>query len=61
MQHRARCEHLGVDQSMPCEQTVEIPAVAVGPFHHRRDAEAPIEGLFRFLLFASHFGSLVDR
>jgi len=40
---------------------VEISAVTVGPFHHRRDAEAPIEGLFRFLLFAGHFGSLVDR
>ena len=56
MQHRAGGEHLGVDQRVPRQQTVEIPAVAVGPFHHRRNAKAPIEDLFRFLLFASHLG-----
>jgi hypothetical protein len=39
MQHRARGEHLGIDQRMPCKQTVKIPAVPVRPFHHRRDAE----------------------
>jgi hypothetical protein len=44
---------------MSCQQTVEITAVAVRPLHHRSNAEAPIEGFFRFLLFASHFGALV--
>jgi len=40
MQHRTRREHLRVDQRMSCEQTVKIPTVPVGPFHHRRDAKA---------------------
>src|SRR5262249_26124739 len=40
-QHRARGEHLGVDQCMSCEQTVEIPAVAIRPLHHRSDTKAP--------------------
>ena len=39
-QHRARGDHLGVDQRTAREQTVEGPAMPVGPLHHRRDAEA---------------------
>jgi hypothetical protein len=40
MQHRARGEHLRIDQRVPREQTMEVPAVPVRPLHHRRDAEA---------------------
>jgi hypothetical protein len=40
MQHRTRREHLRVDQCMPCEQTVKIPTVPVGPFYHRGDTES---------------------
>src|SRR5262245_62725241 len=59
MQHRARCEHLGVDQSMPREQTVEIPAVTVGPFHHRSDTESMGQTLRRFVRFSSHLLSFI--
>jgi hypothetical protein len=58
MQHRIRREHLRVDQRMSCEQTVKIPTVPVGPFNHRRDAEAARPRFRQFLLFISHFGSL---
>jgi hypothetical protein len=58
MQHCTRREHLRVDQRMPREQTVKIPTMPVGPFHHRRDAEAAGHRFRQFTLFISHFGSL---
>src|SRR6266852_3090829 len=39
-QHRARRDHLGIDQRAAREQAVEEPAVPVGPLHHGGDAEA---------------------
>ncbi|MNG12988.1 hypothetical protein D3C84_966350 [compost metagenome] len=40
----ARGDHFGVEQRMPGEQAQEEAAVAVGPIHHRRHAEAAGEG-----------------
>ena len=40
VQHGAGRHHLGVDQRAAREQAMEVPAVPVRPFHHRRDAEA---------------------
>ena len=41
-QHRAGGEHFGIDQRAAREQAMEEPAMPVGPFHHRGDAEAAI-------------------
>src|SRR4029079_10499717 len=59
MQHRARREHLRVDQRMPCEQTVKIPAVPVRPVHHRRDTKSMGQTLRRFALFFSHLSTFI--
>jgi hypothetical protein len=59
MQHRTRGEHLGIDHSPPCEQTVEIPAMAIGPFHHRSDTESTGQTLRRFVHFFSHLSSFI--
>ena len=40
VQHRAGGHHLGVEQRAARQQAMEEPAMPVGPFHHRRDAEA---------------------
>ena len=37
MDHRIGDDHLGVEPRPPRQPPVEIPAVAVGPVHHRRD------------------------
>jgi len=42
VEHRAGGDHLGVDQRAAREQAMEKPAVPVGPFHHRGDAEFSI-------------------
>jgi hypothetical protein len=38
MQQSAGGHHLGVEQGMARQQTVEIPAMPVGPVHHGGDA-----------------------
>ena len=43
-QHRAGGHHLGVEQRAARQQAMEEPAMPVGPFHHRRDAEAARQG-----------------
>ncbi len=35
--------HLGVEQGVPGDQAQEIAAMAIGPLHHGRDAQAPPE------------------
>ena len=50
VQHRAGGHHLGVDQRAARQQAMEEPAVPVGPFHHRRNAESAVE--------VGHIGSL---
>src|SRR5262249_16019562 len=42
MKHGAGRHHLGIEQRMAREQTVEEPEVAVRPFHHRRNRESSI-------------------
>ena len=44
VQHRAGRDHLGIDQRAAREQAMEEPAVPVGPFHHRGDAETTVVG-----------------
>jgi hypothetical protein len=39
VQHCAGGEHFGVKQRAAREQPMEEPAMAIGPFHHRRDTE----------------------
>jgi hypothetical protein len=39
VQHRAGRQHLGVKERAARQQTMEEPAMPVGPFHHRSDAE----------------------
>ncbi len=43
MQHRAGGEHFGVKQRAARQQTMEEPAVPVGPFHHRGDGKAAVK------------------
>ena len=40
-QDGAGVDHLGVEPGVRRQQAVEVAAVAVGPVHHRGDAEAP--------------------
>jgi hypothetical protein len=40
---------------------MKIPTVPVGPFHHRRDAEATRQRFRQLVLFISHFGSLAHN
>ena len=40
MQHRAGGDHLGIEQRVPRQQTVEKPAMPVRPIHHRRHGKA---------------------
>ncbi len=40
-----RGDHLGVEPCATRDQAQEVPAVAVRPVHHRRDAEAPVAAL----------------
>jgi len=35
-------DHLGVQQSLLCQQAPEVPAVMVTPIHHRGYRELPI-------------------
>jgi hypothetical protein len=61
-QHRAGGKHLGIDQRPAREQAMEVPAVPVGPLHHRGDTE-PAGPTFRyFFRFFSHLNvfRLVD-
>ncbi len=37
MQHGARGQHLGIEQRLAREQTMEEPAMPVSPLHHRSD------------------------
>src|SRR5579871_2741694 len=37
--HGFRRDHFGIKPGTAGQQAVEVPAVPVGPFHHRRDAE----------------------
>jgi hypothetical protein len=39
-QHRRGRHHLGIEERATAQQPMKEPAVAVGPLHHRRDAEA---------------------
>ena len=41
-------DHLRVKQRMRGVQPVQVPAVTVGPIHHRSDAYAPIQPLLGF-------------
>ncbi len=41
MDHRPGGDHLGIEQRPARQQTVEQPAMPVGPVHHRGNAEAP--------------------
>src|SRR5262245_34068074 len=59
MQHRAGCEHFSVDQCPTRQQSMEKPAMPVGPFHHRSDTKAPIHAFPGLFLFFSHFDSFV--
>ena len=43
VQDGAGVHHLGVEQRAGCQQPVEVPAVPVGPVHHRRHAQAAVE------------------
>ena len=47
MDQRPRGDHLGVEQGVARQQAVEIPAVAVGPVHHRRNTQAAIRRKIR--------------
>ncbi len=38
---RSGGDHLGVEPHVARQQPVQVPAVAVGPVEHRRDAQAP--------------------
>jgi hypothetical protein len=40
MDQRAGRHHLGVEQCVPGQQAVEVPAMAVGPVHHGRHGQA---------------------
>ena len=42
MQHGSCGNHLRIDPGAAREQAMEEPAMAVGPFHHGRDAEAVV-------------------
>ena len=42
VQQRAGRHHLGVEARARRQQAMEVPAMPVGPVHHRRDAEAPL-------------------
>ena len=35
--------HLGIEHGAARQQTVEHPAMPVGPIHHRRDRETPVQ------------------
>src|SRR6056297_2154060 len=37
---RRRGHHLGVKQRLTADEPVQIPAMTVGPIHHRRDGQA---------------------
>jgi hypothetical protein len=54
MQHCAGCEHFSVDQSPASQQSMEKPAMPVGPFHHRGDTKAPIKRFCGFWRYFSH-------
>ena len=58
--HRAGRHHLGVDERAPGEQAMEEPAVPVGPFHHRGDAELAVRNI-HFIVFSSTVGPGSDR
>jgi hypothetical protein len=42
MEHRPSGDPFGVDPRAPREQPMEEPAMPVGPFHHRCDAETMV-------------------
>jgi len=42
VQQRAGGHHLGVEARSRRQQTMEVPAVPVGPVHHRRYAQTPV-------------------
>jgi hypothetical protein len=35
MDHRRRGHHLGIEQRAPRQEPVQVPAMAIGPVHHR--------------------------
>jgi hypothetical protein len=41
VQHRAGGEHFGVEAGRRRQQAMEIAAMAIGPVHHRRNAQPP--------------------
>jgi hypothetical protein len=59
MQHCAGCEHFSVDQSPASQQSMEKPAMPVGPFHHRSDTKPPGQRLPRFFYIFSYLTALV--
>jgi hypothetical protein len=52
MQHRTGGEHLGIEQRPPRQEPMQIAAMPVGPFHHRRNAKAPLAEFFRLYSFS---------
>jgi hypothetical protein len=44
MEHRAGGDHLGIDERSARKQTMEEPAMPVGPFHHGCDRETVVQG-----------------
>ena len=43
VQHRAGGQHFGIKQRAARQQAMEEPAMPVGPFHHRGDAETAVD------------------
>lgn len=58
MQHGAGGHHLGVEQGRTRQQTVEVPAMPVGPVHHRGDAEGDGRGARGNEVRSGHRGQL---
>ena len=55
VQHRAGRQHLGIKQRAAREQTMEEPAMPIGPFHHRSDRKSAGPTLRGFFYFFNHF------
>jgi len=49
MHESRRRDHFGVQPGAPRDEPEKIPAVPVGPVHHRRDTETPVVKTFSHL------------
>ena len=54
MHQRAGGHHLGVQQGVAAQEAVEVPAMTIGPIHHRCDAGAPPCVTLSYLNFLNH-------